>query len=388
MVLLSSRARYSGEAQGICDVVLPHASSPSWFKYAEQDRKNSLKPAVLKRFPELWRGFRRLHGNLSFSQQQMKAAMVLVWKAREAWDLTDAQGDEQTTVLAKRLRCALRHIAQAGRKAKPPRWYEDLFGDSGTTAETTEPKGEGPPPEEAEEDEESEECNEGEECDEEEERIEGKMCNEGSKDGKKLSKDGEKCSKDGEKCSKDGEKRSKDGKMCSKDGKKCSKDGEKCNEGEDWPFIGWDSELEMAYRAKAQGGRKAARQTSKVLVEPPAGEGLFMQAKFNDGKMYELTDLTVEDYKSMIAARKEKKDSRCKVLWSSTHAVTGLEVSIRPRPDRQPLLTLKHAGCQVCQVPVQAFENVTAALKFFKVIGHIETHLLQHGFLSRNLAAF
>lgn len=269
-----------------------------------------MKPAVLKRFKKLWRGLLRLHSKLCFSQQQMKTAMVLVWKARDTWDLTDAQGDEQTTVMAKRLRCALRHIAQARRKTKPPRWYLELFGDSGV-AEGEAEEGEG-----SEESEESEECNKGEECDEEEERVEGKMC-----------VDREKCIEgegiEGKTCIEGG-----DGDMC--------KEGDTCNEGEDWPYIGWDSELEMAYRAKAQGGRKAARQTSNVLVEPPAGEGFFMKAKFNDGKIYELTDLTVEDYRSLVAAKKEKKDSRCQVLWSATHAVTSLEVSIRPRETGTP----------------------------------------------------
>ena len=40
------------------------------------------------------------------------------------------QKKEQPGIIAKRLRVACRHIAQAGRKKNPPKWYTEMFGSA------------------------------------------------------------------------------------------------------------------------------------------------------------------------------------------------------------------------------------------------------------------
>ena len=144
----------------------------------------------------------------------------------------------------------------------------------------------------------------------------------------------------------------------------------------EWPFWGWEPEAEVAWRAKALHGqgRQAQKQTTKVIEKPPNPKPhMSMLGVFSDGKKYELSDLTVEKWDmekqaetqeaaAAAASRKEREP-----FWSALHKSSGLEVCIKARADRQPLMSLYHGTSQVCQVPISAFGSEEASVVFLKV---------------------
>ena len=132
----AGRPRYRGEAQALADVCLPHALTPGWFKYSEQDIKGSLKPAVLKSHKILFNDLKGLQDNMCFSKGDMTRAMIVVLKNKLlAWGIDGEQAKEQTRVMFQRLRVACRHISQAGRKKNPPKLYMELFEFQGEREE-------------------------------------------------------------------------------------------------------------------------------------------------------------------------------------------------------------------------------------------------------------
>jgi hypothetical protein len=302
---------------------------------------------VLNKFKTLFLGLRELQSNLSFSQTAMQQAQEKVLeKQQESWNLDEDQKKEQPGIIAKRLRVACRHIAQAGRKKNPPKWYTELFGsarvlDDGEGEDNEEESDEGEGPEDEGDEEQS---------DEEEFHEEPAPVPTTKKQQKPKKAHVSEASKKQEAITSE-----------------ASASG-----GGEWAYWGWDPELEGAWRSKALSGRDGRKEATTNIVEPDSpAPHKFMLAKFVDGKTYELSDLTVADWKlrcdAKADAKKATKGSN-EPLWARDHETSGLQVTIRPRVDRQPLVSLYLGTSQCCQVPLSAFKNLEAAVCFLKVI--------------------
>ena len=130
----------------------------------------------------------------------------------------------------------------------------------------------------------------------------------------------------------------------------------------EWPYCGYDQELQVAWRSTEQ-GPKAKREVSSIIVEPPdATDDMAMQAVFGTIH-YELADLLVRDWRAKKAVDDEVplKDKKLQ-LWRKVHDASGLDMVIRTRNDRQPLVSLFLGTQQVCQVPRGCFETLQHAV--------------------------
>jgi hypothetical protein len=144
---------------------------------------------------------------------------------------------------------------------------------------------------------------------------------------------------------------------------------------DEWPIWGWDPELEAGFR-KAGLKPRDVMQTTKNIKEPEdAKVSDCMLAVFPDGCEYQLAEMTVEDWrlrsetqKAIIEAKKHVP-----VLWQRKHEASGLEMQIRPRPDREMLCSLYLGTAQVCQVPLSAFSDMAAAASLLKVLHQTQT---------------
>ena len=118
----------------------------------------------------------------------------------------------------------------------------------------------------------------------------------------------------------------------------------------------------MAWRAMGLTGRHAQKETTTNIVEPDKAElHNLMLAKFEDGQTYELSDLTVDDWRMRQQAKSEHpKQKAATILWQREHEASGLMMTIKPRVDRCELVSLFLGPCQECQVPLHPFQDVQA----------------------------
>ena len=338
--MADTRCRYSGGVQPLVDALLPLATSPGWFRYAEAEGKGAQNPKALKQFAGLWKKFRKLQDNLSFNKTTMTAATTAVMKAKQQeWQLDEKQKCEQPQVMSNRIRLACRHVCQALCKKAKPKWICEIFANEPEEQET--------PPDELEywED-------EGEEEEEEVKEVDGELENEEDEEEQQEREEEEQ-----EEDAATGASEAAKGKQ---------KPG-------DWAFWGWDQELESAWRSREWSGHVSRNKVehSKIIVYPlDPKPHKFMLARFGNVD-YVLTDLTVEDWDLRQKALGDKvlHTAASPPLWETEHASSGLQVTIRRRADRQPLVSLYHGTSQICQVPEKAFDDTPAAVAFLKVIG-------------------
>jgi len=134
-----------------------------------------------------------------------------------------------------------------------------------------------------------------------------------------------------------------------------------------FPFFGFDHEHMKAWRSKTSSG---ARELTANVKEPKEAKLTdFMMAEFHDG-VYELTDMTVAEWRGKQSASstcQASKKKPAKVLWEALHVASGLMLTVKPRADRQQLVSLYWGTQQKCQVPLNAFDDEHAAAMFLKV---------------------
>ena len=111
----------------------------------------------------------------------------------------------------------------------------------------------------------------------------------------------------------------------------------------DWPFFGWDQELESAWRSREGSGGVSRNkiQYSKDIKHPKDPQPhKFMLAMFGKDA-YELSDMTVEewDLRHKAWVDKPRHTAAPAALWETEHNSSGLTVAIRKRADRLPLIS-------------------------------------------------
>lgn len=276
------RSRFQGCADDIATALTEFATKPGWFKYCEEDGKGALNTKLLQSSRSAFVELHKLTENLSFTQKEMEKAMRDIGDKHAAeWEMSPVQLDEQAKVMAKRLRTACRHIAQALRKEPQPKWVKAIFDEAAPL------------------------------------------------------------------------------------------DGNSELAEKDWPIWGWDPELEVGFR-KAGLKPRDAMQTTKNIKEPEEAKvSDSMLAVFPDGREYELAEMTVEDWRLRSETQKAIADTKkhVQVLWQRKHEASGLQMQIRPRPDREMLCSLYLGTAQVCQVPLSAFSDMAAAASLLRVVG-------------------
>lgn len=133
--MAADRSRYGGTAEELADVLREFSTSPSWFQYHDKDGPGALKPQNFIKHNTLFQALAKKQKNLSFSQSIMQAALFSIAQDKqEEWALSWAEVLQQPGVIARRIRIACRHIAQASAKDKPPGWLADVMQDSAEAA--------------------------------------------------------------------------------------------------------------------------------------------------------------------------------------------------------------------------------------------------------------
>ena len=124
----AGRHRYAGSAGELAAVLRPFADSPGWLAYEEKHCAGAVQPKVLLVKGALLNALKSLQDNLSFAQKSMLDACRIIGEEQKvAWRLSAADAKQQPEVLARRLRLACRHIAQARARGKPPAWVKQLL---------------------------------------------------------------------------------------------------------------------------------------------------------------------------------------------------------------------------------------------------------------------
>ena len=138
--------------------------------------------------------------------------------------------------------------------------------------------------------------------------------------------------------------------------------------------VEWDAILRMAWRQRI--GTKEQKEYSLVPEIEENEDGEILVAAFPDGMVWIVPDVSVEQWKEW-QSRRRTKEQNC--LWDAVHTVTGEELMIAQRVDRNLYLSLYKAGCQVLavqpkmfgtfnQTPVVRLENDNPA-----IVGVLET---------------
>ena len=129
-------------------------------------------------------------------------------------------------------------------------------------------------------------------------------------------------------------------------------------------FHGWDQELQKAWRQLP--GR--AREYTTTLEPQGDAADSPMAAKFEDGEVRPLTELTKQDWSHMVIARGLHVRVRGKtpgsMFWEGEHAASGLQVTVRPRADRTLLMAMSWDKRMICMVKVGLFVDQKAAFEF------------------------
>ena len=80
-----------------------------------------------------------------------------------------------------------------------------------------------------------------------------------------------------------------------------------------------------------------------------------MTAVWRDGMKKEMAEITVGEFKQREAA--QDKEGQNRIGWSQVHPVTKSLIQVKPRADRNPLVSLYEQGCQIAQVRTQGFHD-------------------------------
>ena len=133
-------------------------------------------------------------------------------------------------------------------------------------------------------------------------------------------------------------------------------------------FHGWDPELRAAWRLAA--GQKSKDLTKDIFAKMPSQPTDFVWARFSDGDERPLTDVTVADWHMLTQATDSAKHARkAGLYWFAMHKASDLPLEVKPRADREQLMSLYWGEKQVCQVKTAVFERPEQAFTFMVDIG-------------------
>ena len=114
-----------------------------------------------------------------------------------------------------------------------------------------------------------------------------------------------------------------------------------------------------AWRADRRVCKKGTNKEPCVKMVPARGKESrdddFMTAVWRDGMKKGMAEITVGEFKQREAAQDKKGQNR--IGWSQVHPVTKSLIQVKPRADRNPLVSLYEQGCQIAQVRTQGFHD-------------------------------
>jgi hypothetical protein len=161
-------------------------------------------------------------------------------------------------------------------------------------------------------------------------------------------------------------------------------DGENDGEGVDnldphpeW-LCAWCPEMFQAYRQPTTGGEK--EWCSRLLCREPLQPAI---AEWEDGFRWDVPQVLGSDVLEMIrkddeakAKTKHVKTDEAKApvdvapLFVGLNKATGLQVHVRHRADRTPLLSLVEGKAQICQVAFHRFKDPSDAAMVLNQVAH------------------
>ena len=116
--------------------------------------------------------------------------------------------------------------------------------------------------------------------------------------------------------------------------------------------FGFESTEKRAWRLPA--GRQQVREyTGGIQAGTHAMDTIV--ATWPDGMMYEITDVTTQEWEAMLQPRGSHGGTRWPIMWESQHVVTRHRLKIQCKEDRGLLCVLTEQGNQVLQVLVAGF---------------------------------
>eukprot|EP00969_Alexandrium_andersonii_P353550 15440168-Alexandrium_andersonii.AAC.1 len=97
-----------------------------------------------------------------------------------------------------------------------------------------------------------------------------------------------------------------------------------------------------------------------------------MQARF-DNELVSIAALNVATWRAMVATAEATTP---KVFFEAPHVVSGMQVRVRPKKDRKPLIVIEEGKWQVCQVRLEAIDPdpkvaESKAVPIFQEIGKL-----------------
>ena len=116
--------------------------------------------------------------------------------------------------------------------------------------------------------------------------------------------------------------------------------------------FGFESTEKRAWRLPA--GRQQVREyTGDIQAGTRAMDTIV--ATWPDGMMYEITDVTTQEWEAMLQPRGSHGGTRWPIMWESQHVATRHRLQIQRKEDRGLLCVLTEQGNQMLQVLVAGF---------------------------------
>ena len=108
------RTRFKGSIDCLAEAIQPHVTGMHWLQYDETSKGAKVQAEELKTLKPVVSSLKALQNNLSFTQSDMKAVAKKIHDAIGAsWKLSDDEQLDWADAIAKRVKVACRHVAQA-----------------------------------------------------------------------------------------------------------------------------------------------------------------------------------------------------------------------------------------------------------------------------------
>ena len=117
-----------------------------------------------------------------------------------------------------------------------------------------------------------------------------------------------------------------------------------------WEY-GFDEETKCAWRRKV--GASEPKDLAVAIVDA-AGDQEPITARFLDGSSAQIHEITCKAYRDML---KNKRGEGTGVVWRGEHSKTSNALRVQIRADRGILMSLYEQGAQICQIPIDIFEE-------------------------------
>ena len=352
------RPRYAYGVPRIIDALQDFFTIPSWIRYGEEVRGSKVDAVLLVKAGKMLNALKNIMPNLSFSQKDMQAAvMVLLKRAQKIQEnqqggynngtflwraITGADEEAYSKSIAKRIRTMCRHVADAEARSSPPLWLAGMpWRKTEGSRDNVEVPVIGDDVEVGEVDD-----------DVEVEELSGDDVQVGEIGGAEVGKIG-----DDVEVGKIGDDVEVDETQAV-----AAPIGEYC--------FGFCSETMTAWRKKL-GKPDVTRESTDVIQEPPPYPGEaepntcdHMIARWPDGMTKSLATCTVARWEvlntSSSSSGPPSKWVSLGLVWKELHSVTKNNLEVRPRADRTLLCSLYEQGRQILQLNTTSLKKVTA----------------------------